>query len=380
METQAWQAAVSGGLSAYYSMRGQVENEQAVKAMFVLSGKSLVSKHAELTELMQKTIETVSFNEKSKIRELIAQKRAGMEQSVTGSGHSLAMAAASSMMSPVAKLSNSVSGLKGIVAIKALDETLESESGLDSLIEKFKKIHTFILLSPRQLLLVSDAESENAMLADVSSSWTNNAIDDFKHFKLSPVCENVKQMWVTSTQVNFCSKAYKTVPVDHEDAAVLSVLGGFMRNGFLHMHIRENGGAYGGGASQDSAIGAFRFYSYRDPRLAETLEDFDKSIDWLIESDHDERLLEEAILGVIGTMDKPSSPAGEAKQSFHNDLYGRTESQQQAYRERILKVSMDDLKRVAKTYLKTDQSSTAVITNSATYEEVGDLGCEVIHL
>ena len=380
METQAWQASVSGGISAYYSMRGQVDDEQKTKSYFVLSGKSLVNKHADLTELMNKTIETVSFDEKNRVRELIAQKRAGMEQSVTGSGHALAMAAASSMMSPVAKLSNSLNGLEGIVSIKQLDETLDNDSDLDVLIEKFKKIHALILSAPRQLLLISDEDSQIALLEEATQKWTEVKGDNFTELSLPSVCENVKQMWVTSTQVNFCAKAFKTVPVDHQDAAALSVLGGFMRNGFLHTHIRENGGAYGGGASQDSAVGSFRFYSYRDPRLTETLEDFDKSIDWMLDTHHDERFLEEAILGVIGTLDKPGSPSGEAKQAFHNDLYGRDVKQQQAYRKRVLKVSMDDLKRVTKTYLKTNDSSTVVITNSTTYEELGDLEMEVFHL
>jgi Zn-dependent M16 (insulinase) family peptidase len=59
------------------------------------------------------------------------------------------------------------------------------------------------------------------------------------------------------------------------------VLGGFLRNGFLHRAIREQGGAYGGGASHDAGIAAFRFYSYRDPRHAATLADFDAALDWL---------------------------------------------------------------------------------------------------
>ncbi|MDH5425473.1 MAG: insulinase family protein [Gammaproteobacteria bacterium] len=380
MQTQAWQAAVSGGVSAYYSMRGQVDDEQKVKAYFVLSGKALVSKHAELTELMHKTIDAVSFDEKNRIRELIAQKRAGMEQSVTGSGHSLAMAAASSLMSPVAKLSNSLSGLQGIVSIKQLDSALDNDADLNALVEKFKQLHALIVSAPRQHLLIADSESQDALVNDVANTWLANKTDHFSAFSVPAVCDNVKQMWVTSTQVNFCSKAFKTVPAGHPDAAALSVLGGFMRNGFLHTHLRENGGAYGGGASQDSTTGAFRFYSYRDPRLLATLEDFDKSVDWVIEGKHDERLLEEAILGVIGSMDKPGSPAGEAKQAFHNNLYGRTVAQRQAYRERILSVTMDDLKRVAKSYLKTQQHSTAVITNASSYEQTGDLGMAVFHL
>jgi len=379
METQAWQASIAGGLSAYYSLRGQVDNEQLVSGHVVLSGKSLVSNHQLLTELMNKTIETVSFDEKGRIKELVSQKRARMEQSVTGSGHSLAMAAASSLMSPVAKLSSELSGLAGIVNVKAIDSDLSSDDGLDNFISKLKQLHQILLSSPRQLLLVADSDSQSKLIADVGI-WKAGDIKDFSPINLQQVCQNVKQVWVTSTQVNFCSKAFKTVPAEHNDAAALTVLGGFLRNGFLHTHIRENGGAYGGGASQDSLIGAFRFYSYRDPRLQETLEDFDKAIDWMLETKHDERFLEEAILGVIGALDKPGSPAGEAKQAFHNALYGRTPEQQQGYRERILAVTIDDLKNVAEKYLKVADSSVAVITNAATLEQAGDLGMDVFYL
>lgn len=379
LETQAWQASVSGGLSAYYTMRGEVDNEQAVKGHLVLSGKALTSKHNELTTLMTKTLETVSFEEKTRIRELVAQKRARMEQSVTGNGHGLAMAAASSLMSPVAKINHLLSGLAGIQSVKVLDASLNDDAGLAAFVEKLEQLHQLILSAPRKILLVADEESRTQMVEDIVA-WTAPAHANASSFNLPEVCEQVQQMWVTSTQVNFCSRAYKTVPGNHPDAAALTVLGGFMRNGFLHTHIRENGGAYGGGASQDSSIAAFRFYSYRDPRLAETLSDFDQSVDWVINTDHDKRLLEEAILGVIGSMDKPGSPAGEAKQAYHNALYGRTEQQQQLFRERVLAVSIDDLKRVARTYLVDQPVSTAVITHTASIEQAENLGLEVCHL
>ncbi len=185
-------------------------------------------------------------------------------------------------------------------------------------------------------------------------------------------------MWVTSTQVNFCAKAFPTVPVEHEDAPALSVLGGFLRNGFLHRVIREQGGAYGGGAGQDSASASFRFFSYRDPRLEETLDDFDRSVDWLLQEDHQQERLVEAILGVIGTIDKPGSPAGEAKQAFHNDLFGRTAEQRRGFRSRVLKVTLDDLKRVGKCYLKDQPASVAVVTDSKSSEQFKEQGYELI--
>jgi hypothetical protein len=89
---------------------------------------------------------------------------------------------------------------------------------------------------------------------------------------------------------------------------------------------------------------------------------------------HEWQQVEEAILGVIGSLDKPSSPAGEAKNAFHSALYGRTPEQRQQYRKRILAVTLEDLQRVGETYLKPELASTAVITNPQSASMADDLG------
>jgi Zn-dependent M16 (insulinase) family peptidase len=100
----------------------------------------------------------------------------------------------------------------------------------------------------------------------------------------------------------------------------------------------------------------------------------------MLENEHEDRQLEEAILGVIGGMDKPGSPAGEARSAFHNELHGRSREKLQQFRQNVLAVTIEDLKRVTDVYLKNGEASTAVITSAATFEEVGDLGLDVIQL
>jgi Zn-dependent M16 (insulinase) family peptidase len=139
----------------------------------------------------------------------------------------------------------------------------------------------------------------------------------------------------------------------------------------LHRAIREQGGAYGAGASQDSQSGAFRFFSYRDPRIEGTLEDFDQSIKWILNQPIGSDKIEEAILGVIGSMDKPSSPAGEAIQAFYSEINGRNKQTQTEFRQRVLKVNEADLKRVAGQYLSSDKAQTAVITSTELAESTG---------
>ena len=73
--------------------------------------------------------------------------------------------------------------------------------------------------------------------------------------------------------------------------------------------------------------------------------------------------MEQAILGVISSIDKPGSPAGEAKQTFHTELYGRTREVREQFRNQVREVTLADLQRVAATYLTNDKASTAVITN-----------------
>ncbi len=98
----------------------------------------------------------------------------------------------------------------------------------------------------------------------------------------------------------------------------------YLRNGFLHSAIREKGGAYGGGASYDGNACSFRFFSYRDPRLAETFKDFEASVQWLLTTEQQPHQLEEAILGLVASMDKPGSPAGEAITACYALLHART--------------------------------------------------------
>ncbi|VAW50975.1 Predicted insulinase-like Zn-dependent peptidase DVU0941 [hydrothermal vent metagenome] len=390
LQMQEWQSSVSGGIHASQSIRAYTDNEQKIRAYYVFSGKALSRNNKKLAELMWQTIDSVRFDEEERIVELITQMRSRRERSVTDSGHSLAMSAAASGLSPIASLHHQFSGLAGIQSLKALDDShldgsrkkeLDKEkAAIKQTAQLFSSLHQKIKAAAKTYMLTVEADKVDETIKEFEEVWqqTDSNVNDL--FSLPKTKQQTKQMWIANTQVNFCAKAYASVTMEHTDAAALSVLGGFLRNGYLHTAIREQGGAYGGGATQDTNTAVFKFYSYRDPRLSETLDDFDNAINWMLDNEHEARQLEEAILGVVGGMDKPGSPAGEARAAFHNELHDRTREKLQLFRQRVLEVSMSDLKRVTETYLKKGEASTAVITSAATHEEAGDLGLDVIHL
>ena len=381
VEVQAWQARVSGGLNCFSSIRSDINDVQSVKALLTWSSKSLAANHSQLSELIAETVANARFDENKRLAELIEQICARKENSITGQGHSLAINLASSGMSPAARLSHQFGGLEGIRRLKSLRERLGQTGVTTDLLEQFARLHRLIAACPKRFLLIAEPERQETVISDLDSRWRQAGQSAATTpLQLDPVRNRIQQAWTTATQVNFCAKAFPTVPSGHEDNAILHVLAGFLRNGFLHRTIREQGGAYGGGAGQDPNSASFRFFSYRDPRLQDTLDDFDRAVEWMLAGQHPAHQLEEAILGVIAAMDKPSSPAGEAKQAFYNHLFGRDLEHRMAFRQRVLATTLDDLKAVAERYFAAAEASVGVITNRESAESLGDAGFDLLNI
>ncbi len=377
LTTQHKQSLVVGGISTYSSVRSTIEDVQKVQGYWTLSGKALSRNGADFFNLMQETLTKAHFSEKGRIRDLIAQSRMRREQGITGNGHGLAMSLVSSGMSPSAKLAFDIGGLPGLLRVRKLQSDLNDEANMNALCQQLADLYQKVTCGEQEHVLISDQQSLPDLKQSLVTQWSDFGAKSSSHYHLDPVDEQVKTVWSVPTQVSFCAKAYKTVSPDHPDAAKLAVLGAYLRNGFLHTAIREQGGAYGGGASQDSSIGAFKFYSYRDPRFEATLNDFDRSIDWLLQENHGYEPLEQAILGVMGSIDKPNSPAGEAKQAYHNERIGRTAEWRNAFRQRVLGTTVDDLAKLANTYLKPELASSGALIPQSRIEEAKALGFEV---
>jgi Zn-dependent M16 (insulinase) family peptidase len=364
LTTQMRQASLTGGISAGMSVSAPIHDPLTAQAKVVLGGKALNRHGLDLANLLQDTLFDVRVDELERLRELIAMWRASSEQSLTSNGHALAMTAAIAHKGRSATWAHQQGGLEGFLRLKALDDRLKNDSELEAFSASLKATHDVLLNAPRQALLIGEGDELLSLMDHLSDHW-NKLGGDTKRagdFEL-PLAEALAgQAWVTSTRVHFCAQAHDAVPWTHPDSPLLSVLSGVLRNGYLHPNIREKGGAYGGGASYDAESASFKLYSYRDPRLQETFEVFDGALAWLLSDAAKPELVEEAILGVIGAMDKPSSPAGEAKKLFHLDLAGKTYTARMNWRKGVISANLSEIRRVAETYLTEAGKTRAVLT------------------
>ena len=380
LQTQQKQSLICGNISSYSTIRSALENEQNTLGYWSISGKALARNGAAFSDLIQDTLLNARFDEHRRIKELISQNKMRKEQSITGHGHNLAMGLATSGMAPSAKVAYQVGGLPSILRLRELVKKLEDSSFSANLANQLAALRNKLSGARKEHVLITDAQHIDNLSAHLKSSWQIAGEKAHGQFSLPHVRECVNAAWIVPSQVSFCAKAYPTVAADHADAPALTVLGGFLRNGFLHTAIREKGGAYGGGASQDNGSACFKFYSYRDPRFTETLQDFDRAIEWMLKTEHSYSMLEQAILGVISSIDKPGSPAGEAKQAYHNQRSGRTPQWRNQFRQNVLNVSLDDLKRVTRTYLQDKSASTGVLIPKTMHAQAEKLGMKISEL
>jgi Zn-dependent M16 (insulinase) family peptidase len=379
LELQQLQTAVSGGLGMGASLRSKVDDKNQISAWMTLTTKSLVNS-LEAVKLLKLAFEQLRFDEKDRIIELLQQRKTRWQSRVSGAGHSYAMQIASRNHSALALRDYDNTGLGALNWLSDLTVKIENdEAAYNALIDELKLIHNRLLKAPKQFLVVCEEHQSERLVEEVQTVWDKVSIDhiDRELTQVQPEHSEKDEAWLIQANVQFCALAYPAVEVSHPDAAPLMVLAAYLRNGFLHSAIREKGGAYGGGASYDGNACSFRFYSYRDPRLAETFKDFEASVQWLFNAEQLDHQLEEAILGLIAGMDKPGSPAGEAITACYSLLHKRTPSFRKVLRERLLAVQLDDLKRVAKTYLLDQKPVKAVVAPVAKREALIELGFDI---
>ena len=368
-EVQKIQAAITGGISSNFILLPNSNNSEHKLALKITS-KSLEKNVNKMQDILIKTISDADFANESRIKDLLNFVASDSEKSIVQNGHILAMSNAAAQVNNIAATNDITSGLNFITNTSNLSKTIDQNNNLEEYINLLSSIKDKIKTSPIYTFTASSLSQEKTNINfKFESSDSNLEIQNYLDIQNNPVG------WITGAQVCYCAEAFPTVDSFHDDAPALTVLGAVLRNGYLHSAIREKGGAYGAGAMQDSNNKIFKFFSYRDPRCAKTFDDFEKSRRWSLKNISEEQL-NEGILGVISSIDKPLSPYGEAMNDFINILDNKDKEKRLAFRSKIKDCTIDDLVEVSRKYLF-NESKRSLIAGESYTEEIKSLNFDI---
>lgn len=306
----------------------------------------------DMWKLWLELFNNVKLSEIERFKTLVKINAADLINGIADLGHTYAMSSAASLVSPVMKFKENLSGMEYVLKMKKIAQTQD----FDLVLNQMQEISNYVLnkqhlrsainLCPnnKEKILESIAEFYSSLKGEPKKTYSSIYN---KHIETG---DNAVH-YVLPYTVNYTAKAIFTVPYSDPDFAPLQILAKLITSVYLHPEIREKGGAYGGGATV-SSDGIFRFYSYRDPNSTRTLDLFDKTYDFLLKHSLRQSDIDEAKLGVFQSLDSPISPCNRGMIRFK---YNITDDDIQEQRQQLKAVTKEQLMNVAEKYLQPNQ-------------------------
>lgn len=333
----------------------------------LLSGESL-KRHADalLSGIVAYAVR-FSSDDVGRLVGAVQEQTARRQASIVKEGH-LAAAYAAARMTVSGRLHHRWRGLGLLERYQELARGDHSDQ-ITGLIQNLVALQDGLRRQLRHMLIECDTEVRGALSTKLWDLLSNPPAPGTTPGGLVAACHRGAELssaWVADVPVNYCAQAFPVGAVDSESTAALHVAAAALRNVYLLPAIRERGGAYGAGARFEPALGVLYLFSYRDPRLTETLTAFDQGYRALAENKLSDELLHEAKLTAIGELDRPYIDTHGARADFFDAILGIPAGHKHALRRIVLELDAAAVQTAVSGCLEAALAGTAVITDSDT--------------
>ena len=343
--------ANTGGVSASLVLNQQAVDCTQIDPALHLRGKALNRKAHPLFTLLHDMATSPDFNDRGRLKEVIQKHYTGLESSLNQSALKYAINLSAAGLDKASRIGNAWYGLEYFWKIKEFYQDLDKEC--DRLIQTMNLLKTELLcLDDPHLVLTSDAalydDLKHRQFYELGHLQTHSYPKWKGLFSLPTIATQGR---IIPTPIAFIGKVLKAVSYTHPDAPALGIAACLFDNLVLHPKVREQGGAYGGGASSHSTSGIFYFYSYRDPNINSTLQAFESAVEEILKGHFDNDDLDEAKLEIIQGLDDPIAPGSRGDYAYGWMREGKSLEVRQAFRNRLLSVTPDDVIRAVKAHI-----------------------------
>ena len=342
-------ASVTGGVGAAAQVQSLAVRDDYLQS-FVISGRALDRNAQPFIELLTDLLARLEI-EPRRLKEIIAEITTRLESSLAGLGFQFALLRAHSKLSSEGAINDRLQGIGMLHTMRKLARL--DEHSLGDLISQLDEIRKVLFRAEALRIVVTCEEAMiqpfEELLTGLVGALAPDGADG--HPVKPPALERKPEARTAPVPVAFNVRVFKTVRYTHQDSPALLVLANYLRDTYLHRELREKGGAYGAYAQAGVASATFYFGSYRDPNIVRTYDIFDTAVRWVTDGEIDAEALKEAILGACGDVDPLESPDIKGRREATNRVTGFTREARELFKQRLLQVTADDLRRVTGSYL-----------------------------
>ncbi|XP_039609483.1 presequence protease, mitochondrial [Polypterus senegalus] len=374
----------TGGMSASQQVIPDCNSLDIYEQSIMLDSMCLERNLPDMMQLWSDIFNAPHFDDEERLRVLVMMAAQELSSGIADSGHMYAMIRAGRTLTASGDLKEIFNGMHQVKEMKRIAEMTD----LTLILRMLPRIKRYIFSQENIRCAVNATPSKLSDASREVEKFINGIARKKKDRKgsrpniiekpLNPLNEKtfipgtgisrklisdpsfkpcqMKTYFRLPFPVNYVSECIRTVPYTDKDFASLTVLARLMTAKFLHVEIREKGGAYGGGAKMGHG-GLFAFYSYRDPNCLETLSTFRNGSEWAKAGQFKEQDIDEAKLSVFSAVDAPVAPSDKGMNLF---MCGISDELKQQFREQLFAVDKSSIVDVANKYLGFGQRTAAV--------------------
>ncbi|MBQ8498529.1 insulinase family protein [Chlamydia sp.] len=343
----------TGGVDVLYEFSSQATDSNSLSPSISIRGKALVSKAEYLFRIIKETLTTVDFSDIGRFKELLMQHAESLTNSVRNSPMGYAINLACCNKSVAGGLSYLMTGLPYVRFVRELLKNFDQEA--QEIANRLQDLYKKCFVGRRQLVVSSSKMNYQTLHDQRFFGLLDEKLGSVDLWR-NPVLEKVEDsrgiVIPARGAYNVLAFPLGSLAYDHQDAAVLSVAAEVLGNVILHTKIREQGGAYGAGASANFGQGTFYCYSYRDPEVSTTYQVFLQGIRDMAAGEFSDDDVHEGILGVIQNLDDPISPGSRGATSYYRSRSGKVPFVRQSFRQAVLATTKEQICKVVRSRLE----------------------------
>ncbi len=296
-------------------------------------------------KMIQEMINTTKVSDEKRLLEILSELKAELQVVFSHSGDSIALIRNMSYYSESAYLSEQ---LKGIDFYKFVDDCVKNfDTRKSEIIEGLEKTIRYVFRKDNVLYSYTSEKTGLELLKESIKEFNDSLYDKCDIGEKTGIdIKRKNEGFKTSAQIQYVTRSGSFTKAGFSYTGSLRVLRTILNFEYLWNNVRVLGGAYGC-SSGFTRNGDCFFSSYRDPKLRETNQVFERIPKFIRNFEADEREMTKYVIGTISSMDVPLTPRTDGSRSMTAYLSRITEDDLRKERKEVLEAQIDDIRKHA---------------------------------
>ena len=331
-----------GNLGFAVEVHEDAEDRERLRPMFVMGSSALDEEVPWAAHLAEEVLRETDFSDIERIRDILGQRRIAMEQAFASAGHSAAMARVASYYLPAGVVREALSGVGFYRFLKELLASFDERAC--ELSAKLAELSRRLFTDGGCTLSFGGDEAALAAFREASSPFGGMA---GAPALTVPAPEDGHEAFVVASDVTYTACGWDRRLLGEPYGGAWLLASRILSYDFLWTEVRVKGGAYGAGFGA-TRTGNLRFYSYRDPRIDETVERFRTSGDWLAGVfNPTESEMDGYVVSTVASLDAPAKARELLRRQDGLYFSGATLEDRARVREEVRAAGIDDVRALA---------------------------------